>query len=247
MQIKQYTAGNSGLYWTKLHKTKKITWASSQTLDKRDGGDHEGKRDIRRQRTVNSGDSTREPVLSTTGSVNTAAVAAVTPFIINKNNSGDDDGKEIPSTPIELTDVLCTIVSDDRYFHGKKLRTLEKLIECNEIPSTPIELMDVLCTIVSDRYSHNEKLRTLDKLIKWERTAGGDFLKLFHVCNGIWSVSNFIKKTLKDRNCVGRVRIKSIEKAAHIISISTYPGKNKLNLQIATKIATSAIYIYRWG
>ena len=246
MQIKQYTAGNSGLYWTKLHKTKQITWASSKTLDKRDGGDHEGKRDIRRQRTVNSGDSTREPVLSTTGSVNTAAVAAVTPFIINKNNSGDDDGKEIPSTPIELTDVLCTIVSD-RYFQDKKLRTLEKLIKCNEIPSTPIELTDVLCTIVSDRYSHNEKLRTLDKLIKWERTAGGDFLKLFHVCNGIWSVSNFIKKTLKDGNCVGRVRIESIEKAAHIISISTYPRKKKLNLQIATKIATSAIYIYRWG
>ena len=247
MQIKQYTAGNSGLYWTKLHKTKQITWASSKTLDKRDGGDHEGKRDIRRQRTVNSGDSTREPVLSATGSVNAAAVAAVTPFIINKNNSGDDDGNEIPSTPIELTDVLCTIVSDDRYFHGKKLRTLEKLIECNEIPSTPIELTDVLCTIVSDRYSHNEKLRTLDKLIKWERTAGGDFLKLFHVCNGIWSVSNFIKKTLKDGNCVGRVRIESIEKAAHIISVSTYPRKKKLNLQIATKIATSAIYIYRWG
>ena len=237
MQIKQYTAGNSGLYWTKLHKTKNISWASSKTLDKRDGGDHEGKRDIRRQRPVNSGDPTREPVLSATGSVNA---------IIDKNNSDDDDGNEIPSTPIELMDVLCTIVSD-RYFQDKKLRTLEKLIKCNEIPSTPIELTDVLCNIVSDRYSHNEKLRTLDKLIKWERTAGGDFLKLFHVCNGIWSVSNFIKKTLEDRNCVGRVRIKSIEKAAHIISISTYPGKNKLNLQIATKIATSAIYIYRWG
>jgi hypothetical protein len=84
----------------------------------------------------------------------------------------------------------------------------------DELPSTPIELTEVLCTIVSDRYSRDEKLRTLERLIKWANTESGDFLESFHVCSGIWSVSNFIKKTLNDGNCVGQARMESIVKAA---------------------------------
>jgi hypothetical protein len=180
----------------------------SQKSNKRGGGDDEGQRDIRRQRTddayvkeEDSEDPTPEPVAPATGSANAIAVAVAVTLNININNNNNDDDDELPSTPFELTEVLCTIVSD--------------------------------------RYSRDEKLRTLERLLKWANTARGDFLKSFHVCNGIWSVSNFIKKTMNDGNCVGQVRMESIEKAANIIAISTYAGRNKVNLVIAKKIARS--------
>ena len=52
-------------------------------------------------------------------------------------------------------------------------------------------------------------------------------------------VLNFIKKTMNDGNCVGQVRMGCIEKAATVIGMVIYPGENKVNEDIANKIATS--------
>jgi hypothetical protein len=109
----------------------------------------------------------------------------------------------------------------------------------DELPSTTFKLAEVLCNIVSDRYSRDEKLRTLKKLIKWAYTEDGDFLKLFHACGGVLSVSNFLIKTMNDGNCVGAVRMECINKAASVIKNTTYSGKNNVNADIAAKIATS--------
>ena len=109
----------------------------------------------------------------------------------------------------------------------------------DELPTTTSELMEVLCGIISDRYTREEALRTLEKLNKWAFTKDGDFLKLFHACNGVLIVLNFIKKTMNDGNCVGQVCMECIEKAAKVIGMVIYPGENKVNEDIANKIATS--------
>jgi hypothetical protein len=109
----------------------------------------------------------------------------------------------------------------------------------DELPSTTSELMEVLCGIISNRYTREEALYTLEILRKWAYTEDGDFLKLFHACNGGLIVLNFIKKTMNDGNCVGQVRMECIEKAAQVIMGVNCIDENNVNLEIATKIAAS--------
>ena len=111
----------------------------------------------------------------------------------------------------------------------------------DELPSTTSELMEVLCSIISDRYTREEALYTLVRLSKWAKTKNGNFLRLFHACNGVLIVLNFIKKTMNDGNCVGQVRMECIEKAAQVITGVINPDKNKVNFPLAAKIAASIL------
>jgi hypothetical protein len=111
----------------------------------------------------------------------------------------------------------------------------------DELPSTTSELMKVLCSIISDRYTREEALYTLARLSKWAETEKGNFLKLFHKCNGILIVLNFLINIMNDGNCVGQVRMECIEKAAQVIRSVIYPGENKVNEDIAKKISKSLI------
>ncbi|OEU08143.1 hypothetical protein FRACYDRAFT_250371 [Fragilariopsis cylindrus CCMP1102] len=111
----------------------------------------------------------------------------------------------------------------------------------DELPSTKSEIMEVLCSIISDRYTREEALYTLVRLSKWAKTKNGNFLRLFHACNGVLIVLNFIKKTMNDGNCVGQVRMECIEKAAQVIRGVIHLDENKVNLEIATKIAASFV------
>jgi hypothetical protein len=118
--------------------------------------------------------------------------------------------------------------------------TTNSNIDNNELPTTE-KLSEELCSIISDRYSREEALRTLERLHKWAKTQDSGFLTSFHVCNGVQSVLNFIKKTMNDGNCVGQVRIECIEKAVAVITNSTHSGRNKVNMGITMKIATSFV------
>ncbi|OEU06746.1 hypothetical protein FRACYDRAFT_253515 [Fragilariopsis cylindrus CCMP1102] len=111
----------------------------------------------------------------------------------------------------------------------------------DDLPSTTSELMEVLCGIISDRYTREEALYTLERLLKWTCTKNGNILRLFHACNGVLIVLNFIKKTMNDGNCVGQVRMECIGKAAQAIRGVIYRGENNVNKDIAKKISKSLI------
>jgi hypothetical protein len=106
----------------------------------------------------------------------------------------------------------------------------------DELPSSD-ELSEELCNIISTRYSRDEALRTLDRLSKWASTQDSDFLRSFHRYSGVVKVLDFLKKTMKDGNCIGAVRMECIKKAASVIVNVVHTGRNNENVDIATKIA----------
>jgi hypothetical protein len=108
----------------------------------------------------------------------------------------------------------------------------------DKLPSSD-ELSEELCNIISTRYSRDEALRTLERLSKWAFTHDSDFLKSFHRYSGVVKVLDFLKKTMKDGNCIGAVRMECIKKAANVIANVTHHGGNNENVDIATKIATT--------
>ena len=71
------------------------------------------------------------------------------------------------------------------------------------------------------------------------QTQNSGSWKTVHRYSWVVKLVDFLKKTMKDGNCVGAVRVECIEMAAIFIGLVTHPGEGGAKNNIVTKIAVT--------